>query len=321
MPGAPSGGVIKMKSRAILLAALSIAALSRAGGAGPIGDPGSKPKLITTVFPLAEIARAVAGDRVEIELLLPPGAEVHTWQPRFSDVRKLAAADAFVLIGSGLEPWAGDLLRGAAKPGLRVLEIGRGLPLAALSGRAEDEHEHGGQGTDPHLWLDFEMDRAVVDSIAGLLGAIAPDGASVFRTRAEAYKSALSKLDEEFRSGLGDCAARKLIFCGHSAFGYLARRYRLEVQSVYGASPDAAPTPKALAAVIESARASRVRTIFFEPGVGEKLARLIADQAGADVRPLLPGHNLTPDERSAGRTFLDLMRTNLESLRHGLACR
>ncbi|MCX6577838.1 MAG: zinc ABC transporter substrate-binding protein, partial [Candidatus Aminicenantes bacterium] len=82
-----------------------------------------KIKIMTTVFPLLEFARAVAGERGEVSLLLPPGAEVHTWQPSFGDVRKLASLDAFIYIGSGLEPWAGDLLRGAGRPDLRLLEI------------------------------------------------------------------------------------------------------------------------------------------------------------------------------------------------------
>lgn len=276
---------------------------------------------MTTIFPLAEIARAVAGARAEVGLLLPPGAEVHTWQPSFGDVRKLAALDAFIYMGSGLEPWAGDLLRGAGRPALRVLEIGRTLPLVPLAAHDTDGHAHEGAGNDPHAWLDPVLDASIADRIVEFLSGFEPAGAAGFRARADAFKSELGRLDRDFRASLADCRSRTFIYCGHSAFAYLARRYGLEQVAVFGASPDAAPTPRELAAVIDKAKAAGIRTVFFEPGIGEKMARMIAAGAGADTRPLSAGHNLTPAEIRAGLTFIDVMRTNLENLKHGLSCR
>jgi zinc transport system substrate-binding protein len=280
-----------------------------------------KIRIMTTIFPLAEIARAVAGARAEVGLLLPPGAEVHTWQPSFGDVRRLAALDAFIYMGSGLEPWAGDLLRGAGRPDLRVLEIGLTLPLVPLAGPDPDGHPRQGEGNDPHAWLDPVLDASIADRIAEFLAGFEPAARDGFRIRADAFKSELGRLDRDFRVSLGDCRSRTFIYCGHSAFAYLARRYRLEQVAVFGASPDAAPTPRELAAVIDRAKAAEVRTVFFEPGIGEKMARMIAAGAGADTRPLSAGHNLTPDEAAAGVTFIDLLRKNLENLKHGLSCR
>jgi zinc transport system substrate-binding protein len=301
---------------------LAVLVVPPAASAGHVAGPRTL-RIMTTVFPLAEMARAVAGERAEVALLLPPGAEVHTWQASFGDIRKLAAVDAFIQIGSGLEPWAGDLLRGAARPDLRILEIGRTIPLAPIDPGAADEHGHGhgDETTDPHVWLDLGLDAVIVERIAEFLSGLDPENAPEFRTRAAVYEAELERLDKEFRSGLGDCRAKTFIYCGHSAFAYLARRYGLEQVAVFGASPDAAPTPRELAAVIDRAKAAGVRTVFFEPGTGEKMARMIAAGAGADTRPLSAAHNLTSAEIAAGRTFLDIMRTNLENLKHGLACR
>lgn len=296
------------------------------GAGGLVADPAVRIpderviRIMATVFPLAEFTKAVAGDRADVGLLLPPGAEVHTWQPSFGDVRKLASLDAFVYIGSGLEPWAGDLLRGAGRPDLRLLEIGRTLTLAPHAEPGPGEHGHENEGVDPHVWLDPVLDAAIVDRIADFLITLEPAGAEGFRNRAAAYKSVLERLDGDFRSALGTCRNRMFIYCGHSAFAYLARRYGLEQVAVFGASPDAAPTPRDLASVIDRVKAAGVRTVFFEPGTGEKMARMIASGAGADTRPLSAGHNLTREEKATGRTFIDIMRTNLENLKHGLAC-
>jgi zinc transport system substrate-binding protein len=306
----------KIPALALLVALVSILAATDA----PLREE-RKARLMTTVFPLYEIARAVAGDAAEVSLILPAGAEVHTWQPRFSDVRKLADVDAFIFIGGGLEPWADDLLRGAGRPGLRILEIGRLIPLAGATEPDAEAHGHAKEGKDPHIWLDLGIDAQIVDRVEELLTDLAPDGALGFRSRADAYKAALARTDLDFRAGLSACGTRAFIYCGHAAFGYLARRYGLKQLALFGASPDAAPTPRELAAVIERVRSLKARTIFFEPGIGEKMARTIAEACGADTRPLSTGHNLTPEEIAAGRTFLGLMRTNLEHLKHGLACR
>ncbi len=312
--------IVKTKIRTVLVLALCAGGTLFAAPA-PSVQGGRVLRVMTTVFPLAEFTRAVAGDRADVGLILPPGAEVHTWQPSFSDVRKLASLDAFISIGGGLEPWAGDLLRGAGRSDLRILEIGRKLPLAPLAEGEADEHGPGAQGVDPHVWLDPVLDARIVDLIADFMAGLDPAGSAGFRDRAGAYRASLEALDREFRSGLETCGSRAFFYCGHSAFGYLARRYGLEQIAVFGTSPDAAPTPRALASIIDRVQASRVRTVFFETGTGEKMARMIASGAGADTRPLSAGHNLTREEAVSGRTFLDIMRKNLENLKHGLACR
>ncbi|HSA95575.1 MAG TPA: metal ABC transporter substrate-binding protein, partial [Acidobacteriota bacterium] len=91
-------------TRCLIAVCLSAAAL----GAAPVP---AKIRIVATVFPLREFAAAVAGERGEASLLLPPGAGVHTWQPRPGDIARLSAADLLIYIGSGLEPWLPGLLK------------------------------------------------------------------------------------------------------------------------------------------------------------------------------------------------------------------
>jgi zinc transport system substrate-binding protein len=282
------------------------------------GAPRPKIRILATVFPLMEFAREIAGDRGDVGLLLPPGAEIHTWQPRVSDIRKIAALDLFLFIGSGLEPWAADILKSVGRPGLRTIEAagvqGPGSDPAAPAAPPEF-------GADPHVWLDFGRDLDLLDRMVRVLGEIDPEGASDFAKRAEAYKDKLRRLDAEYREAFRTCDERTFVFGGHAAFGYLARRYGLVQVPVYGLSPDAAPSPKALIGIIARAKTLHIRTVFFEENVSDKMARLIARELGADVRVLNPGHNLTRAQFEAGLTFIDLMRQNLENFKHGLGCR
>jgi zinc transport system substrate-binding protein len=290
------------------------------------GHAGPKLSVIATVFPLAEFVRGVAGDAAEVALLLPPGADVHTWQPRVGDVRRLVVADLLVSIGGGLEPWLPGLIRGAGAARLRRLEASAGLPLLPAHAGHDDEkgatHEgEAGASFDPHIWLDFGLDGKIVDALTAALSELRPAEAAGFARRAESLKARLRDLDEAYRQGLRDCAGREIILGGHAAFAYLARRYGLVQTPLYGASPDAVPTPKTLADIVSRARRAGARTIFYEPSVGDKMARLVASEIGADVRLLHPGHNLSPGQAAAGVTFFSLMEDNLEALRHGLARR
>lgn len=283
-------------------------------------------KIVTSVFPLMEFARAVAGDRGEVSLLLPPGAEIHTWQPRPSDIVKLSSADLFVYIGGNMEPWLDDILASVRNPSLRTLEASHGISLIELDATGElnlhtHEQEHGHGAVDPHIWLDFQNDRVIVDRIAAVLSEMDPTGVSAFKKNASAYKRKLQSLDEAYTKSLKSCVHKVFILGGHAAFGYLARRYGLQQVSLYGLSPDSQPTPKKMIEVVELARKYEVKAIFFESYVSDELANVLAREVKARTLVLNPGANLTKEELQSGVTFFDIMERNLENLKDGLICR
>ncbi len=289
--------------------------------------PAARLSVMTSIFPLREFAAAVAGERADISLLLPPGAGVHTWQPRPGDITKLAGADLLISVGAGLEPWLADVVAAVPRGKLRTLEVSRGLTLLPAEegepGRREVEEGHGYEhgALDPHIWLDFEMDRAIVDGIVEVLASIDPAGAGYFRANGEACKAKLAALDARFRQGLQGCAGKTMVVAGHAAFGYLARRYGLVQMALYGLSPDAQPRPKQMMKVSDFCRRENIRTVFFETSVAPGLARALAGEIGGRVLVLYAGHNLTKDQMAEGRDFFAIMDENLRTLREGLGCR
>jgi zinc transport system substrate-binding protein len=284
-------------------------------------DAAKKIRIVTSVFPLLEFAGAVSGERGEVNLLLPPGSEIHTWQPRPSDIIRLSSADLFIYIGADLEPWLHDLLKSVRNPNLRVLEASRGIPLVDEEGIVHKAHELEHGAYDPHIWLDFKNDQRIVDKIAAVLSEMDPEGSPVFKRNAFIYKEKLQNLDQKFKNGLMDCVHRTIILAGHGAFGYLARSYNLRQISLYGLSPDSRPTPKKLIKVVELAKKYRIKVIFFEIRVREELAKVFAEEVGARTLVLNPGANLTKEQLKSGKTFFDIMEANLENLKDGLDCK
>lgn len=285
-------------------------------------------KIVTTVFPLMEFAKAVCGEKGEVYLLLPPGAEVHTWRPRPSDIVRLSSVDLFIYIGSNLEPWVHDLLESVKRSGLHILEASQNLPSHVSSeppshrGEPQESGKHEGhEEMDPHIWLDFELDQIIVDKIASHVSEMNPDFATVFKKNARAYKQRLQSLHQKYRIGLKNCQNKTLILGGHSAFGYLARQYNLHQISLYGLSPDSRPTPRTLVEVVEMAKKLSIEFIFFETYVSDDLAKVLAKEVGARTLVLNPGANLTKEELDSRMSFFDIMDKNLENLRHALGCR
>ena len=161
----------------------------------------------------------------------------------------------------------------------------------------------------------------MADRIAEALTEADPAHAAAYRANATALQARIMELHAEIEKGLADCQTRTLICGGHFAFGHFAERYGLSHLSPYaGFSPNAQPSPRALAELVRTMRELGTTTIFYEEILDPKLARVLADEIGAQLLPLHSMHNMTPADIASGATYFTLMRRNLENIRQGLGC-
>lgn len=277
--------------------------------------------VITSIFPLKEFAQAVGGERVNVTLLLPPGAEPHTWEPKPSDVVGLSKADIFIYIGAQMEPWVNGVLKAVDNPKVQVIEASQGLLLLGTEqAKNHPPKEVARGGFDPHIWLNFEYDQKIVDTIVKVLSKKDPDGSEYYQRNGGAYKQRLRELDLNYKNGLSNCGSREFVLGGHAAFAYLAQKYGLKQVALYGISPNSEPTPQKMAEVIEMAKKYRVQAIYFEELVSDKLAKAIAKEVRAKTLVLNDGANLTRTEIKSKVTFISIMEKNLENLKYGLNC-
>ncbi|WP_052269442.1 metal ABC transporter substrate-binding protein [Geobacter anodireducens] len=308
---------------ACALAIVLVGCSKRDDGGTPPARAGMS--VVTTLFPLYDFARNVAGDRADVTLLLPPGMEPHSFEPRPEDVVRVSRARVFVYTNRIMEPWAADILKGVGGGGPLVVDASRGARLLP----AAENHDHGGHRDgehdearmDPHLWLDFANAQRMVDNIAAGMAERDPANREAYLANAAAYKAKLADLDERYRRGLASCSSRVVVHGGHFAFGYLADRYGLRYEAAFAASADAEPTPAKLAALVKRIRAEGVRTIYTEELIDPRTAETIARETGAAILPLHGAHTVSRDDLARGVTFMSLMEKNLENLRKGLQCR
>jgi len=309
---------LKYLTAALLLALLIATLLTACSKPASRVDSG-KLKVVTTLYPLYDFARVVGGDAVEVSLLLPPGVEPHSFEPRPEDMMTVAKADIFIFTNSGMEPWAEKLLGGVTKNGKPVkVEAGQG---ARYTNAADSTgHGHKEVAKDPHIWLDIANAMQMVDNIANALSAGDPAHQETFRANAALYKSRLKKVDDRFRTELANCATREFIHGGHFAFTYLAERYNLRYLSAYGVSADSEPSPKKIMELIDTIRRHRLKAVFFEELLSPAVAKSVAEDTGATLLKLHGIHNITRQELDSKTSYIELMEQNLAALRTGLVC-
>jgi len=281
-------------------------------GCSPATRPDApRPLVVVSIFPLADLVASLGGGDVDVTTLLPPRASPATWEATPSQVRMLDRADAFVMVGGGLDDWLGGLEPDDPRvPHLRIVD---GLELLDAGG---DVHGHG--GGNPHIWLDpLLMRDSVLPRLADLLIEVAPAQADGIRRRAEAWADSLTALDGEIRGVLDGVTSRSFV-ATHEAWGYFALRYGLTSLGSLYERPGHEPSARGLAALFERAREAGLTTILTEPQLAESAARAIATELDAEIAVVDPlgGPGLPGRER-----YCDLMRFNARSFGAALGAR
>jgi zinc transport system substrate-binding protein len=269
-------------------------------GGLPVEATGGRDRILVaaSIAPLADFARQVGGDRVEVISLVPPGASPHTYELKPSQVRRVAEARLLILNGAGLEYWAEKLIQGAGNPGLHVVDTSQGIPLL----------DAGTRGANPHIWLDPRQTMVQVGRIRDALIQADPEHAALYRANAARFLAELGRLDREIAAEVATWTTRQFI-AFHPAWVYFARRYGLVQVAVIERSPGREPSPKELAAIVETARRIGARAIFAEPQFSAKAAEAIARESGARVLFLDPLGSSLKD-----RSYPAMMRHNVAQM-------
>jgi zinc transport system substrate-binding protein len=302
------------------------------GSAAPAGaaPPAGKLPVAATIVPLGDFCQQIGRDLVQVQVLIPPGASPHVFEPAPSVMAKASQARVFVYIGAGLEPWAARLLRSRGTESLLVVEAAQGIPLLGLD---EQHHHHeaaGGQGHtgkrpdqagahathlagNPHIWLDPVLAQEICRKIAGALIQADPGHRAHYEANLKSYLAALDELDREIKQLAGKWRLRDFVSF-HPSFSYFARRYNLHEVGTIEAAPGREPTPRHLQTLVAAIRRYGIKVVFAEPQLNPRVAEVIAQEAGVKVLKLDPMGGAPP----YGSDYLQLMRANLAALDEAL---
>jgi zinc transport system substrate-binding protein len=272
-------------------------------------------RVVAAFYPLAWMAQQVAGDRARVETLTKPGAEPHDLELTPQNVATMTEADLVVYLAT-FQPAVDEAVTREADD--RAYDVTPDASLDLTYTPIEEGEDSGEAGTiDPHFWLDPLRLADVGDAFAARLGDADPENARAFLDNAATLRTSLEELDVEIATALTSCEQRDLV-TSHTAFGYLAQRYDMEQVGITGLVPEEEPSPPELAAVSDFARANGVRTIYYETLVSPAVAETLARETGATTAVLDPLEGLT--EESSGDDYIEVMRTNAQTLQQGQGC-
>ena len=306
-----------MKKLSMLLVALAMFIVGCGGEKQSVSD---KLQVAASFYPMAEFARNVGGDKAEVFVLVPDGAEAHDWEPSPSDLSRLGKAQVFVYNGV-VEPWAKQALTALSER--KILAVQTGLGLYERAGEThEEEHHHHDHGCahgkqDPHVWISPKKAIKQVERITAVLCEADVKNAKYYQDNSAKYVEQLKALDIQL-TNLAKDAPRKVFVTAHAAFGHLADDYGLKQLAVNGLSPHAEPTPADLQRLIKVVQEENVRYVFFETLTDPKLAKLVADETGAEISVLDPLEGLNEEGRKNKLDYLQIMQRNIHNLQIAL---
>jgi zinc/manganese transport system substrate-binding protein len=281
-----------MRLAPLLLAALLAATPAWADG---------RLKVVATFSILGDLVASVGGDKVDVAVLVGPDTDAHTYQPRPSDARTLAAAQVLVSNGLGFEGWIDRLAEAADFKGRRIV---------ASAGAAQE--------SDPHCWQDVACTRRYVANIAEGLAAADPANAAYYRARAADFDKRLAALDGWIRGEIARVPeAQRMAITGHNSFRYFARAYGVAFSAPRGYNTESEPTARDVANLIRQVREQKIKALFVENMTNPALVAEIARDSGATVGPRLYSDALSKPDGPAP-TYEAMMRHNVAALVAGM---
>lgn len=275
----------------------------------PNNYAGQRLKVVTTLYPLYDFTKTIGGDFVDVTLLLPPGVEAHVFEPKPFDIVRIHQADVFIYSGAVMEPWVEDVLQGIQNKNLLVVNTSDGIILQSDAAKI-----------DPHYWLDFTNAIKMSSMISNALQTKDPIHREAYEKNTSEVINELRNLDEEYQTTLVSCKTNEIVYGGHYAFGYLAKRYGLVYRAALGVSPDAEPTAQDLSILIEYVRAHAIQYIFYEELTSPKIAEVLANETHTKLLLLNGAHNISKTQFEQNVSFITIMKKNLENLKIGLSC-
>jgi zinc transport system substrate-binding protein len=292
---------------------------------GAEASDGKKLKVVATIFPQYDFVRAIAGDAVDLSMLLRPGAESHSFDPTPRDMRNIDGCDLFIYVGGESDDWARNILGslGAeSKKKLTVvslMDIVETVEEELVEGMEEDEEASDEPEYDEHVWTSPKNASLLVASLAETLCQLDESNAALYRQNAASYQKELDALDKTFESVVKDAKRRTVVFGDRFPFRYFADAYGLDYYAAFpGCSTETEASAATIAFLIDKTKAEGIPVVFYREFSNADIARAICESTGAKSMLFHSCHNISRDEFSSGVTYVEIMRRNADNLREAL---
>lgn len=306
--------------------------------AGTEGKEGEESlKVITTLFPYYDFTRQIAGDMVDLELIIPAGMDSHSFEPTPADMRKIQEADVLICNGGAMEHWVSEVLEAIDRTDMTVvvmMDYVEAVEEEIVEGMEEETHDHSHKGHqdedsvledrgheeekeyDEHIWTSPVNAMTFTKVIANALSEADPVHKKEYEAGRDRYEKELLRLHEGFQEVAGSRGQTTIVIGDKFPFRYLADEYGFQYYAAFsGCSTDTEPSAKTIAYLIHKVREENIPVVYYLELSSHRVSEIISEETGAKLKLLHSCHNVTRRELEDGVTYVELMEQNIENLR------
>lgn len=315
-----------MKKKIFLLFIVpAIVIASVFSGCGQKENQVSGVKIVSTIFPQYDFARAITGDKGSLKMLIPPGGEAHTYEPTPQDIISIQEADVFLYIGGESDAWVDNILDSVNTSKTKVVrlidyvdtlqeETAEGMQEEKHSDEAGDEPE-----TDEHIWTSPKNAVKMVNAISDAICRADSQNDKYYKENTQSYVSKLDELDKSFSEIVKNGKRNEIIFGDRFPLIYFTKEYGLKYYAAFpGCASETEPSASTIAFLTDKVKEDKIPVVFKIELSSSAVADTIAGETGAEVLTFYSCHNLSKEQFNNGETYLSMMTDNLTALKTAL---
>lgn len=304
-----------------------------------------KLKIVTTNFPSYDFARAITKGDAELTMLVKPGAETHSYEPSPKDIITIQNADLFLYTGGDSDEWVEDVLKSVQGKNLHVFKMMDAVSLMeeetveGMQEEEEDDHDHGEEGQkkddsakddhdqdkedepemDEHVWTSPKNAITIVEKLEETISGLDTEHKEQFKANSDAYVKELEELDKSFQEVVDHGKRKEIIVADRFPFAYFCKEFGLKYFAAFpGCSTDTQPSASTIAFLTDKVKEDQIPVVFHIEMSNEDMVDAICRDTGAKKMLLNAVHNVTDSDFKAGKTYVDLMKPNVEALKEAL---
>lgn len=287
--------------------------------------------IVSTIFPGYDFAKQIAGEKANVELLLPPGAESHSYEPSPQDIIKIQNADLFIYVGGESDEWVEKILDSMDTKinVIKMMDVVDVYEEELVEGMQEEhdhntedhdhdaeEHEH---EYDEHVWTSIKNSIKIVDAIGDKLENIDSTNKEYYSKNKNDYEEKLSTLDTKFTDLFNNANSKTLIFGDRFPFRYFVEDYKLNYYAAFpGCSSETEPSTATVAFLIDKVKEESINTIFYIEFSNHNIADTIAESTNAKTAMLHSCHNVSLEDIENNASYYSIMENNYNTLKGAL---
>ena len=291
-----------------------------------------RPSVVVTSFVAYDSVRQIAGGKVNLQNLLSPGVEKHSYDPSPSDIIRIRNADLFIYVGGDIEGWTARVLETVGTENTKVLRLMEAINLIEKennyyhghshnhhSSSHSHHHHHDEAEVDEHIWTSPANAILIINLITDKLVELMPEHEEIFVENANEYILEIKELQNEIISVVESASRRHLVFGDRMPMQYFLNEFGLRASAAFsGCGVHVEPSARVISDLVSVVRSENIPVVLHLEMSNGRIARTIADEVGIEIMQIHSMHNISRTEFENGETYVSLMRKNLEVLKVAL---